>query len=170
LRPFFPRHTLIPVAFVETTLRVYVVEDSPLFVKAIETLLAENDRIAIVGCAGEAGLAMREIRRLAPQVVILDFHLTSGNGIDVLKSIRTQKQTSPVAIMFSSQAEPAFRSASLRLGADFVFEKSHDFDRLAQLLRSMTVTESTVTESERTSVRVVPAFPDCSAGASRNWY
>jgi DNA-binding NarL/FixJ family response regulator len=150
------------VTVIESTLRVYIVEDSPIFLKAIETLLAENERIAIVGCAGEASLAMREIPRLAPEVVILDFQLTSGSGIDVLKSIKAQKESSPIAIMFSSTAEPAFRRLSLKLGADFVFEKSRDFDRLAQLLQSMT--------SSRDTPLGVPVFADASANAARTWY
>lgn len=147
---------------IESTLSVYIVEDSPIFLKAIETLLAENKRIAIVGCAGEAGLAMREIPHLAPEVVILDFQLARGNGIDVLKSIKAQKEASPIAIMFSGTVEPAFRRVSLELGADFVFEKSRDFDRLAQLLRSLT--------SSRDTPRGALLFPDTSADAARTWY
>jgi DNA-binding response OmpR family regulator len=153
---------LIPVTVIESTLRVYIVEDSPIFLKAIETLLAENERIAIVGYAGEASIAMREIPRLAPEVVILDFQLASGSGIDVLKSIKAQKESSPLTIMFSSTVEPVFRRVSLKLGADFVFEKSRDFDRLAQLLRSMT--------SSRDTARGLPVFRDTSVDAARTWY
>jgi two-component system nitrate/nitrite response regulator NarL len=147
---------------IESTLRVYIVEDSPLFLKAIETLLNENERIAIVGCAAEASIAIGEIPRLAPDVVILDFQLASGSGIDVLKSIKAQKGASPIAIMFSSTLEPAFRRVSLKLGADFVFEKSRDFDRLAQLLRSMT--------SSRDTPRGALLFTATSADAARTWY
>jgi two-component system, NarL family, response regulator DevR len=156
---------------VEGKLRVYIVEDSPIFLKAIENLLADNERIAIVGCASEASLAIREIPRLVPEVVILDFHLTSGTGIDVLKSIKaepisTERPPSPVAIMFSSHAEPAFRRVSMRLGADFFFEKSREFDLLAQFLRSMT--------SSRGAARIVrpndaAVFPNISPDAIWNW-
>jgi DNA-binding NarL/FixJ family response regulator len=146
---------------IESTLRVYIVEDSPIFLKAIETLLSENERIAIVGCAAEASIAMREIPRLAPEVVILDFHLASGNGIEVLKSIKAQKESSPIAIMFSSTVESAFRRVSLKLGADFVFEKSHDFDRLAHLLRAMT--------SSRDAPTGTLICPDTSAYSARTW-
>jgi len=167
-------------------LRVYIVEDSPIFLKAIENLLAENECIAIVGCASEAAVAMREIPRLAPEVVILDFHLIGGSGIDVLKSIKAQRikaqhinaqhinaqhinaqrQASPIAIMFSSHAEPAFRRVSMKLGADFFFEKSREFDLLAQLLRSMT---SSLDAARIVRQNDAAVFPNISPDAVWNW-
>jgi DNA-binding NarL/FixJ family response regulator len=181
---------------VEGKLRVYIVEDSPIFLKAIENLLAENECIAIVGCASEAAVAMREIPRLAPEVVILDFHLIGGSGIDVLKSIKAQRikaqhinaqhinaqhinaqhinaqhinaqrQASPIAIMFSSHAEPAFRRVSMKLGADFFFEKSREFDLLAQLLRSMT---SSLDAARIVRQNDAAVFPNISPDAVWNW-
>ena len=167
-------------------MRVYIVEDSPIFLKAIENLLAENECIAIVGCASEAAVAMREIPRLAPEVVILDFHLIGGSGIDVLKSIKAQRikaqhinaqhinaqhinaqrQASPIAIMFSSHAEPAFRRVSMKLGADFFFEKSREFDLLAQLLRSMT---SSLDAARIVRQNDAAVFPNISPDAVWNW-
>jgi len=125
-----------------------------LFLKAIAELLSENARIEIVGCAGEADLATREIRRLAPHVVIIDFHLAAGNGIDVLKSVKSTKvkeweKDPPLAIMFSGETESGFRKASLKFGADFVLNKLDDFEQLPQVLLAIT-----------SSRDALPAFAD----------
>jgi DNA-binding NarL/FixJ family response regulator len=123
--------TLVPVV------RVFIVEDSPMQLKLLEKLLSGMAGIQLVGSSGEAGRATHEIHSLDPDVVILDIELIGGSGIDVLKNIRSNKPSLPVVIVYSSQSGVGFKRACLRLGADFVFDKSRDYVRLAETLRAI---------------------------------
>ena len=91
----------------------------------------------MAGSSGEARSSAQAIQSLAPDVVILDIELTSGSGIDVLKSIRSNKERTPVVIVHTSQTGEGLKRLCLRLGADFVFDKSRDYLRLAETLRAI---------------------------------
>jgi len=118
-------------------IRVYIVEDSPLFIGAMADLLNEIGSVEIVGSAGEAALAAEEIARLNPDVVTLDIQLTAGTGLDVLKRVKANRENSTVAIIFSNLVENGVHRLCSELGADFIFDKSYDFGMLEEVLRSM---------------------------------
>ncbi len=117
--------------------RVYIVEDSAVFARAIVDLLSEVEGVEIVGTTGIPKRAIEEIKQLRPDVATIDMRISGGSGINVLKSLRSEKQTWPLAIMFSSNTEPAYRRRCLRLGANFVFDKSHEYNRVVEVLRAL---------------------------------
>ena len=137
---FSPVRILWSVA-TQNRMRVFIVEDSPDFVRAIAELVGEIEWIDVVGSAADAELANDEIRRLNPDIVILDIRINGGTGLDVLKSVRERSRKSPVAIMLSGNSEPGYRRACLKLGADFVFDKAQDYDKLVEVLRAMVTEE-----------------------------
>jgi DNA-binding NarL/FixJ family response regulator len=118
-------------------IQVFAVEDSPVFVSAIRDLLSEIPGVSMAGWSGGAAHALEEIERLAPDVVIVDLQLESGTGFDVLRALKRMSGGKPVKIVFSSSIDPAGRRLSERLGADFVFDKSADYNRLAEVVRSI---------------------------------
>jgi DNA-binding NarL/FixJ family response regulator len=113
------------------------VEDSPVFVSAIQELLSGIPGVSMMGSAAEAGLAVQEIQRLAPDVIILDLHLKSGTGMDVLRAVRRGVGTPPVSIVFSSCLDESCRKIFRRHGADFVVDKSENYSQLAEVIRSI---------------------------------
>jgi DNA-binding NarL/FixJ family response regulator len=117
--------------------RVFAVEDSPVFVAAIEEMLSGIDGVAIMGSAAEAALAIQEIHRLTPDVIIVDLHLRSGTGIDVLRALRRGAATRPVSVVFSSCLDATCRKVCRRHGADFIVDKSENHLQLAEVIRSI---------------------------------
>jgi DNA-binding NarL/FixJ family response regulator len=105
--------------------------------KLLGKLLSGIDGIELSGSTGEAEPAGQAIQTLGPDVVILDIELIGGSGIDVLKSVRSNNERTPVVIVYSSQTGEGLKRSCLRLGADFVFDKSRDYLRLAETLRAI---------------------------------
>jgi two-component system LytT family response regulator len=128
------------VATVKQT-RVFAVEDSLVFVAAIQEVLSGIPGVSLAGSAAEAELAVQEIQRLAPDVVILDLQLKSGTGIDVLRALRRGVATPPVSIVFSSCLDAACRRIFRRHGADFIVDKSENYSQLAEVIRSIATGE-----------------------------
>ena len=62
------------------TLKVYVVDDSALLRQRLVGLLAELDRVEVIGEAEDRDQAIIEVTKLKPHVVILDIQLREGNG------------------------------------------------------------------------------------------
>jgi DNA-binding NarL/FixJ family response regulator len=118
------------------TLRVYVVDDSALLRQRLLGLLAELDRVEVIGEAEDRDQAIIEVTKLKPHVVILDIQLREGNGIEVLTQIK-QVQPSPTVIMLTNYPYPQFREKSMAAGADYFFYKATEFAKVKEVVRSL---------------------------------
>ena len=88
--------------------RIVIVDDHPLFRKGLEQLIHSNDGLAVCGEAGSAAEAMDVIRRIAPDLVIVDISLPGANGIELIKL--------PILVL-SMHDESLYALRSLRAGA-----------------------------------------------------
>jgi len=118
------------------TLKVYVVDDSALLRQRLVGLLAELDRVEVIGEAEDRDQAIIEVTKLKPHVVILDIQLREGNGIEVLTQIK-QVQPSPTVIMLTNYPYPQFREKSMAAGADYFFYKATEFAKVKEVVRSL---------------------------------
>jgi two-component system LytT family response regulator len=65
-------------------LRVVIVDDEPLAVRALRRLLAAHADVAVLGTADTLGAAVALIGASRPDLVFLDIELGAGNGFDVI--------------------------------------------------------------------------------------
>jgi DNA-binding NarL/FixJ family response regulator len=112
---------------------LYIVEDSNRLRERLTRLVSRRRDVHVVGCASSAPEAVEGIRRLKPDVVLLDFRLAQGSGLDVLKQIKTRGQP-PIVIAFTNYAYPQYRERFLANGADYFFDKSGELDLMVQAL------------------------------------
>ncbi len=68
-------------------LRVVIVDDEPLAIRALRRLLAAHADVTIVGTAEDLPGAIATIRATRPDLVLLDIELGRGNGFDVLAGL-----------------------------------------------------------------------------------
>ena len=101
-------------------------------------MISDLDGIAVVGNAQNAADAVSAIRSAAPDLVIQDVQTTDGNGLDLLAAIK-QEEMSPLVIVLTNDAYPAYRKAYLQAGADFFLDKSSEFDQIPEVLRRLLV-------------------------------
>jgi CheY-like chemotaxis protein len=119
----------------QTPLRLYLVEDSPILRKAIIRTAFETGRTKLVGAADTEQQAVEGIRKTAPDVVILDLRLREGNGIGVLRKIRSlPRPRPPVRIVLTNYALPEYQRECEALGADYFLDKTADGDQLIDIL------------------------------------
>jgi len=65
--------------------RIVIVDDHPLFRKGLEQLIHSEDGFAVCGEANNAPEAMDVIRKLNPDLAIVDLSLPGANGIELIK-------------------------------------------------------------------------------------
>jgi DNA-binding NarL/FixJ family response regulator len=116
-------------------MRVLIVDDSAVVRERLTTLLSEVETVEVVGHAETVHEATTSLHRLNPDAVILDIRLADGSGIDVLTYIQQHRPTLKV-IMLTNYPYPQYRQKCLEAGADFFFDKSTEFDQVAQVFRS----------------------------------
>jgi DNA-binding NarL/FixJ family response regulator len=118
-------------------LRVFIVDDSAIIRERLEMLLSELKGIEIIGQAKGSTEAEEAIPKLKPDVVILDIRMHGGNGIEVLKNIKKDKN-SPLVMMLTNYPYPQYRKKCKDAGADFFFDKSTEFDKITEVLKKLT--------------------------------
>ena len=115
-------------------LRVFMADDSPLVRERLAELISATPGVELVGQAETAYGAIQGIRRLQPEVVILDIRLAEGDGLQVLETVKAG-ESPPVVIMLtdcipSPCADPAgeiIERDTTQSGKRFVTQKVQSF-------------------------------------------
>ena len=97
--------------------RIVIVDDHPLFRKGLEQLINSESSLAVCGEAGNAAEAMGVIRKLNPDLAIVDLSLPGANGIELIKNIRAEFSKLPILVL-SMHDESLYALRSLRAGAE----------------------------------------------------
>jgi DNA-binding NarL/FixJ family response regulator len=114
------------------TLRIYLIEDSPVIRENLIATLEEMAPVTVVGSADTEGAATAWLQSHAPQdcrLVIVDIFLKGGSGLGVLRAM-TDSHAGRKLVVLSNYATPEMRERCMELGADRVFDKSDDIDAL----------------------------------------
>jgi DNA-binding NarL/FixJ family response regulator len=126
-----PKHALEPSP-TKLRLRTYIVEDSPLIRENLIATLEELSPVSVVGTADDEHSAVAWLLRAGHGVglVIVDLFLKGGSGLGVLREAQHMPSLACKIAVLSNYATPDMRRKCLGLGADRVFDKSHDIEEL----------------------------------------
>ena len=97
--------------------RIVVVDDHPLFRKGLEELIHSDGSFAVCGEASNASEAIDVIRKLNPDLAIVDLSLPGANGIELIKNIRAEFPKLPILVL-SMHDESLYALRALRAGAE----------------------------------------------------
>jgi DNA-binding NarL/FixJ family response regulator len=112
--------------------RVLIVDDHEIVRMGVRRLLGSNPRWVICGEAVDGRQAIEQVRRLAPDAVILDLSMPVMNGVEVASEIRRIAPSAKI-VYFSTHQAPA--SGMLPGGDAFVTKSSAARDLNATLER-----------------------------------
>ncbi len=88
-----------------------IVDDNMEFLASAEAMLSEEG-FDVVGCVSDASLAIEEVRRLHPAVVLLDVQLPVLGGFELARQL-ARLDPRPIVILISSR-DPAAYGSELR--------------------------------------------------------
>lgn len=119
-------------------MRILIVDDSAIVRERLAAMMAQlSESIELIGHAQDAQEAREAIECLKPDLVVLDIRMPAGNGIDVLREIK--KETSgPVVLILTNYPYPQYRKTCMQAGADYFFDKSAEFGKIAEVLQKLT--------------------------------
>ncbi len=102
-------------------IRVMLVDDSPVFLGAMQAAIARDPDLAVAGTANNGQEALNAVRGLAPDVIICDIEMPKMSGIEFLKALLPQYQV-PVVVISGA---PGVTLTALSAGAvDFIAKPS----------------------------------------------
>jgi len=116
-------------------MNVFIVEDSEIVRKHMESMLSAIPGVEIVGYAVEEVEAVTRINALLPDVVTLDISLQTGSGINVLETVK-KRHPSIKIIVLTNYTDEFYANSCKRAGADCFFDKTFQFSRVRSALWS----------------------------------
>jgi len=114
-------------------IRVFLVEDHPVFAEGLAALLAGQEDMTVVGIARSVAEAMIEIPRADANVLIVDFRLPDGNGADLVNALPAGSQRA--TIFLSGDDSDASLMAALEAGAYGYLVKTHAAPQVIDAVR-----------------------------------
>jgi DNA-binding NarL/FixJ family response regulator len=118
---------------------VFIVEDSELVRRRLAGMLGDMEGVRVVGEAETPGEALEGILRTRPDSVLLDLHLVGGSGLDVLRRARP-RAPGTVFIVLTNHADAQYRRACMAAGAAYFFDKSHDIEKVRDVIAGLGTT------------------------------
>ena len=96
---------------------VLVVDDHALFAEALMLTLGIDDRIQVVGSAASGTEAVSLAEALHPDVVLMDVHMPSMDGIEATRHVRRVSPRSRVVVITAARS-PELRARAVAAGAE----------------------------------------------------
>ncbi len=116
-------------------LTVVIADDSAPVAEMLIELVTVPGRIEVVGVADTQAAAVDAIRRLRPDVVVLDLQLKTGSGTEVIRAVRAQPDLASTRIFVTSNhTSPQLRAGCIQLGAEAYFDKVKELGELGEAL------------------------------------
>jgi DNA-binding NarL/FixJ family response regulator len=100
----------------ENTIKVILVDDHAIARNGVRLMLSSAIDISVTGEASNAQEALQLIRDQDFDVAVVDITMPGKNGLDLLKSLRTEKPKLAVLIL-STYSEEIYAVRALKLGA-----------------------------------------------------
>ena len=120
-----------------------VVDDHPLFRRGLVSLLSYDERFDVVCEAGDVSEALRLVRSMSVELVLLDNHLPGARGVDSIASFKELEPTLKVVMLTVSEDEDDLAKA-LKSGADGYLLKTADSEQLSETLHRIMEGESVI--------------------------
>lgn len=122
----------------DTPLAAYIVEDNPLIRDNLIATLEELLPLQVVGTADDEAVALAWMSGCDERcdLMIVDIFLKRGSGLGVLDAAQRLRPASR-RVVLSNYATPDMRRRCEALGAERVFDKSHDIEALIDYCRRL---------------------------------
>jgi two-component system nitrate/nitrite response regulator NarL len=110
---------------------VLVAEDHPLFREAVTRAVKERPELELVGEAADGRSALEEIRRLHPQVAVLDWKMPDLDGLQVLRAVDRDGLATRI-VLLSAFLDGALAYEAVAAGAAAYLTKDADRRRIQE--------------------------------------
>lgn len=112
---------------------VLVVDDSAMFLQRVSCLLHDLNLHPVLH-AHDYEEAVSRLIATKVHLVLLDISLPGKSGIELLKLIRTKHKGTKV-FMISNHSSDVYKRVCLSFGADHFFDKSLDWEQIANMVQ-----------------------------------
>ena len=117
-------------------IKVAIIDDHPMVLKGIESMLEDNSEITIVASCDRIANLLEEFSSVIPDVLLLDINLPDGSGLDLAKELHHSYPNLKI-IGLSNFSEPGFIKSMLRNGAKGYLLKNTGKQELQEAIKTV---------------------------------
>jgi two-component system response regulator DctR len=137
--------------------RVLLIEDDPMVQEVNRQFIEQVKGFTVIGVAGNGMEGIQLIRKLHPDLVIIDIYMPHKDGLETLKEIRSNGyEVDVIAITAASDIDTVRRV--LQNGAFDYIMKPFKFERLKQALENYHSFRQTLNEKEALTQKELDAL------------
>ena len=149
-------------------IRVVIADDHAIFRSGLRRLLEDEPGFSVVGEAADGDEAVEAVRRLAPDVLLLDLSMPGVSGLDVIRQLSHGPRPSEIIMLTASIASSEIVTA-LQLGARGIVLKESAAEVLIEGIRHVLagrywVGQAGEPDLNRALRRAVPQAPALARG------
>jgi len=116
------------------SIRVYLIDDHPVLREGFAKALEAEPGMTVVGQAGTAAEALRDVQTIKPDVMLVDLNIPDRDGIELLAALRVQVPSAKLLVL--SCYDDEFRVAeALRAGAQGYLVKTSELQEVIDGIR-----------------------------------
>jgi DNA-binding NarL/FixJ family response regulator len=136
--------------------KIYIIDDHPIMVQGLKELIEQQRDLKVIGSTDDWHVALDQIKKLQPDLVMLDVTLRDANGIEVLKNLKIHYPNLKV-LMLSMHDENLYAMRSLKAGAQGYIMKQEAVDKVLHAVRQVLAGEVYLSEamSKRTMFQLL---------------
>jgi len=116
--------------------RILLVDDHPVFRHGVAALITAEEDLVICGEAESAPAALAAMRKLNPDLALLDISLHGTNGIELVKLMKAEQPRLPIVIL-SMHDESLYALRALRAGARGYVMKAEAMNQVLAAVRKV---------------------------------
>jgi len=137
-------------------IRIAVIDDHPALRAGLRTVIDAEPGLVFVGeSAGDEESVWPLLRRTEPDLILLDYHLPHGDGLQLCHRIKRQLPVpkTPKVLVYSAYASPELSLPAALAGADGVVDKGLAARELFEAIRLVHRGERLLGDPSQTVVR-----------------
>jgi DNA-binding NarL/FixJ family response regulator len=123
----------MPRDFQRTPVRVVIVDDHRLFVDALALLLGHDDRLEVIGTAGDGRAAIDLVLQTHAEVAVIDVRMPEVDGLETARRLRKRSPETSV-ILVTGLDEPTLADQAREAGAVALLTKGALHDQLKEAI------------------------------------
>ena len=125
----------MPRDFQSAPVRVVIVDDHRLFVDALALLLGHDDRLEVIGTAGDGYAAIELAVAKQAEVAVIDVRMPEIDGLETARRLRKRSPETSV-ILVTGLDEPKLKDQAREAGAVALLTKGALHDDLKEAILS----------------------------------
>lgn len=126
------------------TISVLLVDDHALIREGLRRALEQTEDLTVVAEASSVAQALALERAHTPDVLLVDLHLSDGNGIDIVRAVREQRPSAGIVVLTMYDSDEHLFSA-LEAGASAFVLKQAPADDVVSAVRRAAESPTTFT-------------------------